>query len=185
MPVGISPSWARGYDLLVWWESKMGRLGLLCIAVAVCWVTAAGAIGTKKQWDGVQREPGFGCVNATTTFGQVITIPRRKNVLNKFTFWWVRSTKGSMVVRGEVYAWDGSEATGDSLYESAPRTISLKGDSFHKESFAPAGLAVTPGAQYVIFASTDKDFLACARKVPSWRGAWWMTVPTPKAPLCS
>jgi hypothetical protein len=142
------------------WEGNMRKLGIICILFVVV-ASPAAAIGTKKKWDGIQREPGFGCVNATTTFGQVITVPRRKNILNRFTFWWVRSTKGSMVVRGEVYAWDGSKATGGSLYESAPRTISLKGDSFHKESFAPAGLALTPRAQYVIFASTDKDFGQC------------------------
>ena len=139
----------------------MRSLWLLGLAVAVLGSSPAGAIGTKKHWDGVQREPGFGCVNGTSTFGQVITIPHTKHTLNKFSFWWVRSTNGSMVVRGEVYAWDGSKATGNSLYESAPRTISFNDDVFHKESFAPAGLAVTPGAQYVIFASTDKDYDQC------------------------
>src|SRR5262249_9476770 len=130
------------------------------VAFAVLISLPVSAFGTKKSWDGVQREPGFGCPN-DTTFGQVITIPGNKRTLNKFTFWWVRSTHGSMVVRAEVYAWDGAKAAGSSLYESAPRTISFGGDAFHKESFAPAGLAVTPGAQYVIFASIDKDYDQC------------------------
>jgi len=140
----------------------MRTLWLLCLAAAFLSGSSAGAIGTKKKWDGVQREPGFGCVNATTTFGQVITVPSNKHTLNKFSFWWVRSTNGSMVVRGEVYAWDGQKATGNSLYESSPRTINFTDDSFHKEGFAPAGLAVTPGARYVLFASTDKDFGQCS-----------------------
>jgi len=140
----------------------MQKVWLCCFALVVLLASSsAGAIGTKKKWDGVQREPGFGCVADTTTFGQVITIPKTKHTLNKFSFWWVRSTKGSMVVRGEVYAWDGSKATGDSLYESAPRTIKFTDDSFHQESFAPAGLPVTPGGQYVLFASIDKDFSQC------------------------
>jgi len=138
----------------------MGKLWLLLCAIALVDANPAAAIGTKKHWDGVQREPGFGCPN-DTTFGQVITIPKHRHTLNKFTFWWVRSTNGSMVVRGEVYAWDGAKATGSSLYESAPRTIAFKDDTFHKESFTPAGLAVTPGAQYVIFASIDKDYDQC------------------------
>ena len=66
-----------------------------------------------------------------------------------------------MVVRGEVYAWDGSKATGSSLYESRPRTIAFTDDSFHKEGFATGGIAVTPRAQYVIFASIDKDYDQC------------------------
>jgi hypothetical protein len=146
----------------------MRKLWTLCFALAALGCNSAAAMGTKKNWDGVQREPGFGCPNVTT-FGQVITIPRNAHTLNKFTFWWVRSTNGSMVVRGEVYAWDGAKATGNSLYESAPRTIAFTGDSFHKESFATGGIAVTPRAQYVIFASIDKDFDQCTNSyVLAW-----------------
>jgi hypothetical protein len=138
----------------------MRKLWILCLAVALLGSSQAWAFGTKKSWDGSQREPGFGCPN-DTTFGQVITIPKNQHTLNRFTFWWVRSTHGSMVVRGEVYAWDGSKATGNSLYESKPRSIAFTDDVFHKESFATHGVAVTPGAQYVIFASIDKDFDQC------------------------
>jgi hypothetical protein len=149
-------------------EGRMRKLWILCFALVVLGGNSAGAIGTKKHWDGSQREPGFGCPN-DTTFGQVITIPKHRHTLNKFTFWWVRSTNGSMVVRGEVYAWDGSKATGNSLYESSPRTIAFTDDAFHEESFATHGIAVTPGAQYVIFASIDKDYDQC---VDSYVLAW-------------
>jgi hypothetical protein len=75
-----------------------------------------------------------------------------------------------MVVRGEVYRWDGEKATGSALYESAPRRIAFVHSSYHKESFAPAALAVEPGAQYVIFASVDKDFKEC---MPTTWGLSW------------
>ena len=131
------------------------------LTLAVLGSTPAAAISTYKSWDGAQFVYEFGCPN-TTTYGQVITIPRTKTHLNKFVFSWanVPGSSGSMVVRGEVYAWDGSKATGSSLYESSPRTISFNDSVFHKESFSPA-LAVTPGGQYVIFASIDKDYEQC------------------------
>ena len=138
----------------------MRKVWILCLAAAVLGSNSAGALGTKKSWDGVQREPGFGCPN-DTTFGQVITIPETKHTLDKFTFWWFRSTHGSMVVRGEVYAWDGTKASGSSLYESAPRSIAWTNDESHRETFLTGGIAVTPGAQYVIFASIDKDYDQC------------------------
>jgi hypothetical protein len=118
-------------------------------------------INTYKNWDGSQEVVEFGCPN-TTTYGQVIKVPGHKAHLDKFSFSWINfSGSGSMVVRGEVYAWDGSKATGASLYESAPRTVAFGDALFHKESFKPAGIPVTAGAQYVMFASIDKDFEEC------------------------
>jgi hypothetical protein len=118
-------------------------------------------INTFKAWDGSQSVIQFGCPN-TTTYGQVITVPAGKTLLNKFTFAWDNyQGAGSMVVRGEVYAWDGSKATGAALFQSGTRKIAFGDALFHKEVFKPAGKAVTPGAQYVIFASIDKDFEKC------------------------
>jgi hypothetical protein len=118
-------------------------------------------INTFKVWDGSQNVIEFGCPN-TTTYGQVITVPGSKTLLNKFTFAWENYTgSGSMVVRGEVYAWDGTKATGAAVFESAPRTIAFGDALFHNENFKPNGKSVTPGAQYVLFASIDKDFEQC------------------------
>jgi hypothetical protein len=117
-------------------------------------------INTYQYWNGSDDVIEFGCPN-TTTYGQVIKVPGKKHHLDKFNFKWVDLTSGSMVVRGEVYAWDGTKATGASLWESAPRTVSFGDASFHKETFKPGGISVTPGARYVIFASIDKDFEQC------------------------
>lgn len=70
-------------------------------------------------------------------------------------------SSGLLVLRAEVYAWNGSEATGNALYESAPKTISFKDSAFHKETFAP-GVSVTPDTEYVLFLSTDKDYSECS-----------------------
>jgi hypothetical protein len=121
---------------------------------------AKAAINTYKSWDGSQNVTEFGCPN-TTTYGQVITVPANKTHLTKFTFPWENLDAGSMVVRGEVYAWDGSEATGSAVFESAPKTIDFSDGVFHNVAFKVPSATVTPGAQYVVFASIDKDYEQC------------------------
>lgn len=142
----------------------MYRSFLLAAACAAALTTLAAspavATGTYKDWDGSQEVTSFGCPN-TTTYGQVITIPANKHFLNKFVFSFVNLNSGSMVVRGEVYAWDGSKATGSALWEGTPRTISFNDGVFHRYHFNTGVTAVTPGAQYVVFASIDKDFEQC------------------------
>lgn len=117
-----------------------------------------GSINTIKSWDGSTAIYSFGCPN-TTTYGQVITATNKH--LKKFTFELVNQTSGSMDVRGEVYAWDGAKATGNALYESAPRSISYDDSDFHAETFNAGGVKVKKGQQYVLFASIDKDFESC------------------------
>jgi len=142
----------------------MRNLLMLCVVCLAVGNGPATALSTYKDWDGSEFISTFGCPN-TSTYGQIITIPTGKQTLDAFSFWWRNNghRHGSMVVRGEVYAWDGAKATGSSLYESPPRTISYGDNLFHKESFAPAGLALTPGAAYVIFASIDKDYEECQK----------------------
>src|ERR1043166_9713031 len=118
---------------------------------------AAKGISTYKSWNGSSIIEPFGCPN-TTTYGQVITIPKSKTHLGKFTFSWINLNTGSMVMRGEVYAWDGQKATGSALYESRKRTISFSDGLIHKVTFRANLVPVTPGAQYVLFGSIDKDY---------------------------
>lgn len=138
----------------------------MAFAFAALGSSPASAISTYKSWDGSQSVGSFGCPN-TTTYGQVITVGK-KNMLNKFSFSWI-GTGSSMVVRGEVYAWDGSKATGSALWESKPRKIAYNDSVFHSESFKPGALPLTPHGQYVLFASIDKDYEACTNNyVLSW-----------------
>ena len=140
------------------------------MAIAAC--TAAFAfpaladtptINTYSSWDGTAASP-FGCPDITT-FGQVITVPSGLHHLNKFTFSWQKAngSSGPMVVRAYVYRWDGTnaKAKGSSLFESSPRTIAFSDLSFHAEGFSPPAIAVTPGAQYVVFASIDREYVDC------------------------
>ena len=52
------------------------------------------------------------------------------------------------------------KACGSALYESAPRTIAYTWGTFHRETFSPK-LILTPGAQYVLFLTIDKDYDQC------------------------
>jgi len=121
---------------------------------------AAKGISTYSSWNGSSIIEPFGCPD-TTTYGQVITIPKGQTHLGKFHFSWINLNTGSMVVRGEVYAWDGTKATGSALYQSKPKTLSFSDGLYHKVGFKPTLVPVTPGAQYVIFASIDKDYEKC------------------------
>jgi hypothetical protein len=123
-------------------------------------VAAHPTINTFKDWNGSDFIQPFGCPN-TTTYGQVITIPAGKTHLNKYVFKWVNLSTGKMFVRGEVYAWDGAKATGSALFETAPRKIKFLDSDFHYETFSGGGVTVTPGHQYVVFASIDKDYESC------------------------
>jgi hypothetical protein len=146
--------------------TTMYRRALLTAASAAAFaVTAlasgpASAISTYKDWDGTSLVEEFGCPN-TTTYGQVITIPNNRHFMNNFAFSWENLDSGSMVVRGEVYAWDGTKASGSGLWEGVQRTITYNDGAIHRIHFNTGVLAVTPGAQYVVFASIDKDFEQC------------------------
>ena len=92
-------------------------------AVAALGSSAAFAahINTLKSWDGSSYVQPFGCPD-TTTYGQVITVPKGETTLNKFTFEWKNLGTGSFIARGEVYAWNGTMATGSSRSTSSAST---------------------------------------------------------------
>lgn len=119
-------------------------------------------LNTRPAWDGAQYVWEFGCAD-TATYGQVITVPEGKTRLTKFNFYLSdQGRSGSMVVRGEVYAWDGSKATGDSLWESHPRTVDYGDKAYHRKQFRPHGVVhLQAQQQYVIFLSISKDYDQC------------------------
>jgi len=124
---------------------------------------ARAVINTIKDWDGGSVVLPFGCPDSTT-YGQVITIPAKKHTLTKFTFYMAGQAAAgqSMVARGEVYAWNGTGATGSPIAESAKKTIAFGDADFHPVTFrTPKAKPVKPGKQYVIFASIDKDYESC------------------------
>jgi hypothetical protein len=128
-------------------------------------------IDTYTGWNKSDSIAAFGCPD-TSTYGQIITVPTGLHHLSQFTFW-MKNFNGtnSMVVRAHVYRWDAvnSKVQGASLYESLPRTIAFADSNFHGENFVPPNIAVTPGVQYVIFASIDWEYVDCTN---SYQLAW-------------
>jgi hypothetical protein len=116
---------------------------------------------TIDNWDDWDEGYAYelGCAVDVSTIGQVITVPAGMHTLKKFTFSLQSDrTPGQMVVRGEVYAWNGTMATGDAIAETRPQTIATQGWVRIRYK---VNAAVRPGRQYIIFESVDKDYESC------------------------
>lgn len=171
---------------------SVGRRTALAAGVAVLVVAGATAPATAHQ--GAQQETGVLAKPAPTidtyidwtgayaglfsrpetpTFGQVITVPADETDLLRFRFYLGHQAgTGHLVLRGEVYAWNGTMATGQALWEGAPRRIAYRGGDFHRVGFHAGGIALAAGAQYVLFASISKDY----RQATPGYGLKWASV---------
>jgi hypothetical protein len=118
-------------------------------------------VDTDQFFDGSNIVLPFGCPDSST-YGQTITIPKKIHKITKFTFEMSGQAAAgqSMVVRGEVYEWNGTTAT-TPVAESKPMTIAFDNGNFNVVTFKVKGAAVKPGKQYVLFASIDKDYEQC------------------------
>jgi len=142
---------------------------MLVLVVAFCvagpaTASAATVIDTRNDAETEVIAP-FG-VPDTTNYGQVVTAP--ETTLNSFTFRVL--VPSTVVIRGEVYAWDGTKATGPALYESAARTTS--GATAQDITFDTGAVPLTPGSKYLLFLTAAKDFevssgLGSVRRVPA------------------
>ena len=124
---------------------------VLAFACSTLW--AAASLDNTASWNGSDYLENFGIPN-TQTYGQVITVPSGVNQLTSFTF--LMQVPTTLAFRGEVYAWDGTKATGAAIYESLP-TSTTNGAVFQSITFTTGGVAVTPGQQYVIFVTSSRD----------------------------
>lgn len=122
-------------------------------------------IDIAPSWDGSYAVGSFGIPN-TQTYGQTVTIPAGVTRLDTFGFRLQVPT--TLSFRAEVYAWNGSRATGPALYEG-PVTSTTDGNVFQRILVNTGGITVTPGAQYVLFFSSSKDNAG-----HSGRGIWGM-----------
>lgn len=133
-------------------------LRALVIAASVCLVAAPAATASSTvidtRDDGVTDTVGLFGVPDTATYGQVVTAPVGAQTLSSFTF--RVEVPSTLIFRGEVYAWDGTEATGPALFESLARTTS--GAAVQDITFDTGATPVASGSQYVLFVSISKDF---------------------------
>jgi hypothetical protein len=148
--------------------SRRTRLAvLLAVATgaAVVGVTVfagSATISTFGSWDGSNTISSFGKPD-TATYGQTVVVPAGVAALSSFTFDVALPT--NLVFRGEVYAWNGSRATGPALWEGAPMSTSTSG--FQEITFRPDA-RVNPGSQLVLFASVSKDYGASGAGSGTW-----------------
>lgn len=94
----------------------------------------------------------------TSTYGQTFTAPTT-NVLNDFTsYLGIPSTaqstgSGPIQYQADVYAWDGTKATGSALFTST-HTYTLSGSGYVPVLTSTGGTTLTAGQQYVSFLTT-------------------------------
>jgi hypothetical protein len=122
---------------------QLRRSLLVCVGVAaVSLALASGAvanttIGNTPPWTTAQGiTSGFGYWGPnnyfTPTFGETVTVPATDTVLDSITFY--VDLPRSLIIRGEVYAWNGTQATGTALYESGPTSTSSYGSGYSIQS---------------------------------------------------
>jgi hypothetical protein len=100
-----------------------------------------------------------------------VTAPAGATNLTSFTFYMEQPSSGTpLTFRGEVYAWMNGQATGSALYESSPVSLTAAG-VFQPITFNPPSIPVTPGAQYVLFATISKDYTGDSRSATLIWGA--------------
>ena len=140
-------------------------IGLILLVTASS-SSAYTPINTYPVWNGTQYISSFGVPN-TATYGQIVTAPPLETRLNSFSFS-IGVSSATITFRAEVYAWNGTMATGPALYESAP--VSMGNISAYQQfTFTiPGGVPVTPGQQYVLFATTSRDQAGAPSSAARW-----------------
>jgi hypothetical protein len=112
------------------------------------------SVNTVPLWNGSDNIFYWG-VPDTATYGETITVTATTQ-LSSFAFE-IGQCSSNVAYRGEVYAWDSSNAraTGAAIAETAPTTLPASG-SYQLVTFNTGGVTLNPGT-YVIFATTSKD----------------------------
>jgi hypothetical protein len=143
---------------------------------------AATQIDTTPSWNNYTGSGlGFCCFGPSpnaTTMGQTVTVPATDTRLDSFTFY--ADLPPGLLFRGEVYAWNGSSATGSALYESSAMQTTqytpplspyppggcnyslTDPGAFQPITFNTGGINLTAGAQYVLFVTISRDYAADA-----------------------
>jgi hypothetical protein len=149
----------------------MKRFMIYASLVLLLWFGSVGqiqaftAIDTTPYWKGINPVAIFG-YPGTATYGQVITAPTNgDNVLKSFSFH--MNLPDTCTFTGYVYAWDGEKAAGTALYKG-PTMATLGSGTLEKIDFKTGGVTLTPGAQYVLFASVSEN-------TGSGTGSWGYT----------
>lgn len=122
----------------------------VCVAALACSTTVSAEVIDNTAV--VNSVTPFGAPD-TATYGQTFTVGV-DNVLNGFSLFLNGRAGPSLDLRGYVAGWDGNKAT-SILYTSTTRTATAT-SGMQEFSFDTGALALTAGAQYVLFLSVSE-----------------------------
>ena len=117
---------------------------------------AVTSINTLPAWDGVQFISSFGIPN-TQTYGQTVTVDAfgGGGILESFSFE-IGNCTVPITFRGHVYAFNGTNAVGPSLFDGPPQVVPANPGVFQLVTITTGSVALPPG-NYVLFVSTSED----------------------------
>ena len=130
------------------------RIAAVLLSIAGS-VMAQAPINTVPNWNGTDFLTSFG-VPDTASYGEVITVAAGTGPLTSFGFE-IGWCTAAVTLRGEVYAWNGTQATGTNLFESGSQVVPAS-SAFQLVTFNVPGSGVTlPAGTYILFATSSKD----------------------------
>ncbi len=150
-------------------SNRLRSLKVAAFATAAMFISATPALATVSvdtiaAWDGATFISSFG-VTDTATYGQTISVRAGATPLTSYSFE-IGNCGASVTLRGSVYAWDGTKATGPSLFTSSPQTVSAS-PSFQLVTINVGSLTL-PAGNYVLFASTSDDQAGAPASACRW-----------------
>jgi hypothetical protein len=158
------------------------KTGFFCAALAG--VLAIGKVqaqtisyGNTISWDGSKNNSGWGAAGANTaTYGETFVAPSADGVsLDDFTFYLKQENGSSATISYEaaIYAWDSAnnQATGSALF-SQNYTLTDNGAYQAVTTLITGGVALTPGADYVVFFTTSDSVSLTANTGSTAVFAW-------------
>ena len=130
------------------------RIAAVLLSIAGS-VMAQAPINTVPNWNGTDFLTSFG-VPDTASYGEVITVAAGTGPLTSFGFE-IGWCTAAVTLRGEVYAWNGTQATGTNLFESNSQVVPAS-SAFQLVTFTVPGSGVTlPAGTYILFATSSRD----------------------------
>ena len=142
-------------------------LAAIILTLIASSAVAQNSINTIPSWDGTNFLSEFGVID-TATYGQTISVGAGSSPLQSFTFQIGFCGPQPVTLRGEVYAWDGTNnrATGPALFESAPQSVPAA-NGYTAVTFNAGGVNLSAGT-YVLFASTSRDQAGAPASLCRW-----------------
>ena len=129
--------------------------------------TIAGTITYNNPQAGSIAPFGTDIGGSTQTYGVLVEAPSGGMVkLTDFTLYF--SGTGTIPYQADVYAWEGSYATGPDLF-STNTSMTGNGSMQPVTTTIPGGVSLTPGATYALFFTTsDPTSIALSTGVGGW-----------------